>query len=630
MRNLTLKKIFFLLLITLSSLIIIAIGFYAFFTIKFDNKVYPGVSLGAFNLAGLSYEDADKLIQEKTQAIMDGGLKFSYQNQEKMVNPGLPVDLNIDAYGPVVSFDNLATLKSVYEHGRHGGLLQNLGQQIFSLFFKNNLAAQYDLDENQLRQNLINYFQSLEIPVKNADLSIKFGPETDSGFTYEVTNEQAGRLIDYDQAVVSVHASLANLKNEVIYLNDKIVEPQILKTQVPDVNSEIENYLNSAPITLQYTESSTTPTWKIKANKEDVALWLGLAKDNGNKIVVELNIEKLTNFLQERVAKQVDREPTRAKFEIKNGKVSSFQTSADGLKLNLEQSIDGIKNYFVSGTTTPVDLVVDKIQDNSPEEVNAFGVKEIIGTGHSNFAGSPKNRRHNIRVGAAAVNGLLIKPGEEFSLVKTLGEIDASTGYLPELVIKENKTIPEYGGGLCQIGTTVFRSALESGLPITARRNHSYRVAYYEPAGMDAAVYIPQPDVRFLNDTNNYILIQSRIAGDDIYFDFWGVSDGRQVEITKPVVYNIVKPAATKIVETTDLKPGEKKCTERAHNGADAYFDYKVTYNPNTDQASTTEKRFSSHYVPWQEVCLLGVKQITASSTPNTNTGSSTATSTAN
>ena len=235
--------------------------------------------------------------------------------------------------------------------------------------------------------------------------------------------------------------------------------------------------------------------------------------------------------------------------------------------------------------------------------------------------------RHNIAVGAAAVHGLVIRPGEEFSLVAALGEIDAAAGYLPELVIKGDKTIPEYGGGLCQIGTTVFRAAVGSGLPITARRNHSYRVSYYEPAGTDAAIYDPSPDVRFVNDTNRSILIQSRIEKDDVYFDFWGTKDGRLVTTTTPVVYNIVKPAPTKIIETEDLKPGEKKCTERAHNGADAYFDYTVIY-PEGATSSPLEqtRRFSSHYVPWQEVCLVGK---TASSSAATSTASTTIPSTA-
>jgi vancomycin resistance protein YoaR len=183
-----------------------------------------------------------------------------------------------------------------------------------------------------------------------------------------------------------------------------------------------------------------------------------------------------------------------------------------------------------------------------------------------------------------------------------LGAIDKTSGYLPELVIKGNRTIPELGGGLCQIGTTLFRAALQSGLPITERRSHSYRVSYYEPAGTDCTIYSPHPDCRFLNDTGTYIFLQTRIDGDDLIFKFWGARDGRNVAITEPVVYNITKPLPTKYIETQDLEPGETKCTERAHNGAEARFDYTVKYADGTEKIRT----FFSHYKPWQAVCLVG------------------------
>jgi vancomycin resistance protein YoaR len=311
--------------------------------------------------------------------------------------------------------------------------------------------------------------------------------------------------------------------------------------------------------------------------------------------------------LREQIASQIDKKPIEAKFEINNGKVSEFQNGQAGLALDAAASLAKIENEMIFNSQ--IELVV-KVQPTltKAENNNNFGIKEIIGVGASNFAGSPVNRRHNIKVGADAVNGTLIKPDEEFSLLKALGEITSSTGYLPELVIKENKTIPEYGGGLCQIGTTMFRAVIDSGLPVTQRRNHSYRVQYYEPAGTDATIYGPWPDFRFINDTANHILIQSKISGDNLSFEFWSTKDGRLVEKTQPTIYNIVKPEPSKIIETLALKPGEKKCTEHAHNGADAYFDYQVTYA----NGEIKEKRFSSHYVPWQEVCLIGVEKLSA------------------
>ena len=195
-------------------------------------------------------------------------------------------------------------------------------------------------------------------------------------------------------------------------------------------------------------------------------------------------------------------------------------------------------------------------------------------------------------------------------------------------MIKGNKTEPEFGGGLCQVGTTAFRAALDSGLKVTERRNHSYRVRYYEPAGTDATIYEPSPDFRFVNDTGHYVLINAYIQGDDMIFEYWGTSDGRktlfkgQTEVSrvadlKPKVYNIVSPPAMKLVETLDLPPGKKKCTEVAHNGADADFTYQVTYADGT----TSENVFTSHYRPWQAVCLIGVEQL--STPPDTTTDES-------
>jgi len=143
-------------------------------------------------------------------------------------------------------------------------------------------------------------------------------------------------------------------------------------------------------------------------------------------------------------------------------------------------------------------------------------------------------------------------------------------------------------------------------LPITERSEHSYRVVYYEPAGKDAAVYEMHPDVRFINDTGNYILIQTHIQGDNLIFEFWGKDDGRVAYQSDSRISNITSPPALKEVPTLDLEPGERKCTEGAHPGADAEFDYKVTY----PDGEVMEETFSSHYRAWGAVCLIGVEEL--------------------
>jgi len=345
---------------------------------------------------------------------------------------------------------------------------------------------------------------------------------------------------------------------------------------------------------------NATSTWTIATST--IASWI-VPQFTSDPPTIDLDFEKIKSYLEEKIAPEINQEPQTPRYQLEEKRLTGWSPSAIGKKLNTEASVKTIYENYLKNNISEAQLSVDILLPEIKSGENPLRIEEIVGVGQSNFVGSSKNRRHNIKIGADTLHGLLIAPGEEFSLIKSLGDMDASAGYLPEYVIKGDKTVLEYGGGLCQVATTIFRSALGTGLPITMRQNHSYRVSYYEPAGMDATIYDPLPDVRFINDTPDYILIQSRIEGDNLYFDFWGKSDGRQATTTTPVIFNIVKPAPTKIVETTDLKPGEKKCTESSHNGADTYFDYTVIY-PNGEEKT---ERFKSHYVPWQAICLVGV-----------------------
>lgn len=240
------------------------------------------------------------------------------------------------------------------------------------------------------------------------------------------------------------------------------------------------------------------------------------------------------------IAKQIDREPENAKMKMEDGKASVFSLGVKGIKLDQEKSLEILLSFLKDNERFDGRTLELPCTESSPEisinSIDNMGITTLVGEGRSNFRGSPKNRIFNIRVASERFNGILIKPGEDFSFVKVLGEVDGEHGYLPELVIKKDKTEPEFGGGICQVSTTAFRAAINSGLKITARRNHAYPVSYYNPQGMDATVYVPRPDLRFTNDTPGYILIQTKIEGTELVFDFYGTSDGRKVNVIGPKI----------------------------------------------------------------------------------------------
>jgi len=232
--------------------------------------------------------------------------------------------------------------------------------------------------------------------------------------------------------------------------------------------------------------------------------------------------------------------------------------------------------------------------DVRDEELRNMGIKEVVTIGESVFAGSPVNRRHNIAVGMRKFNGHLIPQGSIFSFVEVLGPVTAATGYRKELVINGSETLPDYGGGLCQVSSTAYRGPWEYGLPITQRKNHSYSVSYYSPQGTDATIYPPNVDVKFKNDTPGALLIQTATDEKDrAFFIYYGTKDERKSEVFGPYIFDrVAAPREEKISYTTEIPVGEKRKAGERHDGLKAIW-YRSVSMPGT---GAVLERFYSAY----------------------------------
>lgn len=356
-----------------------------------------------------------------------------------------------------------------------------------------------------------------------------------------------------------IFLTLLFLDNNIVLASSWEDEGIILKLPEQEIKVSRENISNWIEIrpSLRYFKNYNSeientefcPTAKIICN---------LTKTIGEEYSTQkieaqtLNEEKIKIFL-ENLATKSNKEPTNATFTVEDGKVSNFSLSQDGYKINISESIKNIKNILSSKNqdsnelTLSIDTIEPEIKANSAEKL---GIKELIGEGKSNFTGSTLSRIHNIKVATARFDGILIKPGEEFSFVKILGDVDGEHGYKQELVIKKGVTEPEFGGGVCQVSTTAFRAAIYTGLEITARKNHAYPVHYYTPHGMDSTVYVPNPDLKFKNNTPGHILVKTdlNIEKKELIFRFYGTSDGRKIEVDGPHILSRQPDGAMKTV----------------------------------------------------------------------------------
>lgn len=577
------------------ALALAAIGAFGYVTSTQGGAIARGVRAGAVDLGGKSAEEAAAALRDRVASLT---LTYSLEGTEARIAP-----LGSRGSRPVVTYDIDGAVRGAVDVGRDVSAIRALAERVNAAAFGAPVALPYSFDRVALRAALEEHFSDELAPAKNARFAVTF--DADGEPTARVVPGTDGTAVDFDAVMRETDARLRDFSDDVVTVPVKKDVPALSAADLAPLVDDVVAALRRAPLSL----TAKGETWT--ASRKAASDWIVAAAQSGNA-VLSLDRAKLDAFLQAR-ATSIATTPKNAVFEEKDGKVTKFEPGIDGETLDVDGSAKAIAAALFGGDAVDgaIDLPLIAVPpDITTEKSNPYGIKEIVGVGESNFAGSPRNRRHNIAVGAKSVHGTLVPPDGEFSMLATLGTIDGTTGYLQELVIKGNETKPEYGGGLCQIGSTAFRGALASGLPITQRQNHSYRVPYYERdgdgkyigPGKDATIYDPAPDFRFKNDTGHHLLITTAINGNRLSFIFWGVNDGRTSKQTDARVFNIVKPPEKKIIETDTLKPGEEKCTEKPHVGSDAVFTYTVTYADGTVKATD----FKSHYRPWQEVCLVG------------------------
>lgn len=344
--------------------------------------------------------------------------------------------------------------------------------------------------------------------------------------------------------------------------------------------------------------------------KQQVELFTGL-----NSYNLETEVQYNTKPLDDLITVTADsyyRPPQDARFLFEDGKVTSFSADVAGLAIDTNQFDTDVRQALAEIANEPADkTIVVQSRPVEPEitldQTNDLGIEELIGTGQSDYSGSSADRIYNLKLATSKFNGVIIPPGEEFSFNQTIGDISSATGYRSSYIIKNGKTVLGDGGGVCQVSTTAFRAALETGLPITERHAHAYRVSYYEndaKPGFDATIYTPSVDLRFKNDTPSHILIQTEIDESQnlLTFNFYGKSDGRSVEISDAEVWDEMPPPEARYQDDPNLPTGTVKQIEYAAWGAKSNFSYKVT----RDGEVITEDEFYSSFRPWGAVYLVG------------------------
>ena len=339
---------------------------------------------------------------------------------------------------------------------------------------------------------------------------------------------------------------------------------------------------------------------KVEKQSEKPSLCLPEGEDQEVLEKDAIDINTIKSYLQEQIAPQINSEVKSVTIRRdEQGNIIFDGYAQIGKTLNINRSTLLIKTA-IENNIAFVTLAVDETSPQvivEDEELKKRGINEVIAIGESDYSKSTTNRIKNVLNGASKFNGFLIPKDEIFSFNTSLGQVDASTGYVPEMIIQGDKILPGYGGGLCQVSSTAYRGAMLAGFEIVERWNHSFAVSHYAPYGSDATIYQGSKDFRFKNDSLGDILLQTRHEGEKLFFIYYGKRDLRTVKIFGPYTSNFVGVPAPKHEYTTDLPPGKKQKVSSPVVGFRSLFARDVTRSMlENKEVQTHEDVFVSKY----------------------------------
>lgn len=540
---------------------LLALG--ALYVTNAQQEAVRGVSVAGMELANISYDDAHARLRERVDAFYAQEITFRAGSTTRSSIPsftGMDVML-------------AETLDAAYAVGREDSLPKGLWQQMRAALLGTDVPFEVVFNEREFERFVTNTFGPLHTPAQNASYAYNAAV---GGFDFVAPQE--GTIIDLQKLQDDLRKRARTLSSDEIDVRRIDQQPIIAEVGAEEARARAETVVERG-----FRLSAQDNSWLV--GEEDIASWIVFEPQQIDERSYRLNIafssDAISSYLAE-LAPGLNTPARDAQFRIVNGRVQAFQLERPGYQLRLDESARAVLDALEADEVR-ARLLFDVTEPAiTSENIENLNINALLGEGESDFAGSPANRVHNIKVGASKYQGLILAPGEEFSFNENLGEVDASTGYLPELVIKDNQTIPEYGGGICQVSTTLFRAAVYAGLDITARQNHSYVVRYYGTPGFDATIYPPFPDMRFANNTPGHILIQYRIVGTKLFFEIYGQDDGRSVEVVGPVLYDQQENGAVKawVKQTVTNADGAVMEEQTFYSNYRSSENYPVNRNP--------------------------------------------------
>jgi len=554
-------------------------------------RIHPGVKVGDVSVGRMRATEAAAAIAEGAHGVLDEPVALVVADQQW--------EITADQVGASIDATGLAD--AAYAVGRSASFMRAVGERLSAWVGGTRVPLLVVADPTLLNDTL----GIVEAAVGTAaiDAAIKI-----EGTTPSIVPPTEGTGIDHATATAGLLKAFAS-DERTVTLKVTSKPASILEAQAQRA-LESAKLMLSGPVKLTYESAS----WVVEPPA--IAGWLAFRSVNTSGTVeleCYLDSAEVTDTVNPMVA-QVGKPAKDATFKASGGTVSVVP-SQDGLGLDGEDLIAGLTQALTSTGERVCELPMKRVQAAvTTEMANAMGIKERLATFTTDYSPSNKPRVNNIHLLTDALDGTLIAPGATFSFNETIGPRTAEKGYQEANAIVNGKLVPQLGGGVCQVGTTVFNAVFFSGLPVIERRNHSLYISHY-PTGRDATVSWGGPDIRFKNDTEHWVLVATAYTNSTVTISLYGTDPGYEVSY-KTGEFTDYRDYPIKEIQDATLPLGTRIIDEKGVRGRSVVVTRTVTKNGSVIRTDT----FKSVYKASEEVVRVGTgaaaPSIPATTTP--------------
>lgn len=592
------RRILFILLIGILIAVLCFIAFALYTREAYQSRIFPGVRVSGVPVGGLTKAEAEAKLRDTLTFPFESAFAFAFDGD---VWHAIPEEL-----GMQIQFS--ATVDNAYAYGRTPDETLNMQHRVKAITIGKNFEPVLLFDERVAFNFITGMAKYIDIPMEQPKITLQ-------GATVDIQPGKSGRLLDRPMTLKMLEMLATTMQTTTIDL--PVVTLETKDETLAEKKALLEGILRRDFTLYVIEHGNARAVASIPADL--LAGWINFTPIvYQGDLTIDMTIKR-DPFYNRLVSVSVElyKKPQNARF-IFNDDTKQLEPFADavvGQELDIETTLENIQLAIQDGRNdAELALKISEPQVYANATGADLGITELAFSQYTYFYGSSADRVQNIVAGSAPFHGMLIAPGETFSMAENIGKIDLDNGYTEAPVIYGNETVQGVGGGICQVSTTLFRAALNYGLPINERHQHAYRVFYYEKlangnidpglAGLDASVFFPVLDLKFTNDTPYWILMEVYVvpAHYSIQWKFYSTKVNRYVELKTTGPTDFVEPPEPIYRENPKLPTGTIEQVDWAIKGADVDVVRTVYENG----VVHIQDRFMTTYRPWQAIFEYG------------------------